>query len=60
MDNSEQKEVLKPEIKKPKICCACPETRKLRDECVIIKSESECKKEIEDHKICLRLLGFEV
>lgn len=48
--------------KKPqkKICCACPETKKLRDMCIMEKGEENCKKEIEDHKVCLRKEGFNV
>ncbi|KAI0511286.1 hypothetical protein KFK09_011911 [Dendrobium nobile] len=47
---------------KPKknICCACPETRKLRDECIIEHGESACSKWIEAHKQCLRAEGFNV
>ncbi|CAD8103542.1 unnamed protein product [Paramecium primaurelia] len=42
-----------------KACCACPETRQLRDECIIQNGEEQCKKEIENHKICLKKYGFE-
>ncbi|KAH0461991.1 hypothetical protein IEQ34_009566 [Dendrobium chrysotoxum] len=50
---------LNPKPKK-KICCACPETRKLRDECIIEHGESACTKWIEAHKQCLRAEGFNV
>jgi len=43
-----------------KICCSCPETRRPRDECVVLKGESECKDLIEAHKACLRSEGFSV
>lgn len=45
-----------------KICCCCPETKKARDECVLMKGEEheDCLKLIEAHKICLREEGFDV
>jgi len=45
-----------------KICCSCPETRKPRDECVVMFGEEhpECKRFIEAHKACLRSEGFDV
>ena len=43
-----------------KICCACPETRKPRDECVVKLGEESCVKEINAHKLCLRRLGFKI
>ncbi|KAI9143294.1 cytochrome C oxidase copper chaperone-domain-containing protein [Paraphysoderma sedebokerense] len=43
-----------------KPCCACPETKKLRDECVLNKGEENCKEFIEKHKECLRSFGFKV
>ncbi|ONK81913.1 uncharacterized protein A4U43_C01F34210 [Asparagus officinalis] len=45
---------------KKKICCACPETKKLRDECVVQNGEDKCSKFIEAHKQCLRSEGFNV
>lgn len=47
---------------KPKlrICCACPATKSLRDECVMMNGEENCSVEIENHKICLRAAGFKV
>ena len=41
-------------------CCACPETKKARDECVVEKGEVNCAALIEAHKECLRKLGFKV
>ena len=45
---------------KKKICCACPETKKLRDDCVVEHGEDACTKWIEAHKQCLRKEGFNV
>ena len=49
-------------VEKPKlrICCACPETKKVRDECVLLKGETECGDAVEAHKVCLRKAGFDV
>ncbi|XP_020090579.1 cytochrome c oxidase copper chaperone 1-like [Ananas comosus] len=50
-----------PESKpKKKICCACPDTKKLRDECIVEHGEAACGKWIEAHKQCLRAEGFKV
>ncbi|XP_075053954.1 cytochrome c oxidase copper chaperone [Mixophyes fleayi] len=47
--------------KKPlKACCACPETKKVRDACIIEKGEENCQDLIEAHKECMRSLGFKV
>jgi cytochrome c oxidase assembly protein subunit 17 len=43
-----------------KICCACPETRKPRDACVVEKGEEFCRDLIDAHDSCLRLDGFTV
>jgi len=43
-----------------KMCCACPETKKPRDECVVKNGEEKCKELIEAHKVCLRKEGFNV
>ncbi|KAM3244595.1 hypothetical protein ACQJBY_056105 [Aegilops geniculata] len=45
---------------KKKICCACPDTKRLRDECIVEYGESACTKWIEAHKQCLRAEGFKV
>ncbi|KAI7750953.1 hypothetical protein M8C21_009815, partial [Ambrosia artemisiifolia] len=42
---------------KKKICCACPDTKKLRDECIVEHGESACSKWIEAHRLCLRSEG---
>ncbi|KZC05635.1 Cytochrome c oxidase copper chaperone [Dufourea novaeangliae] len=43
-----------------KPCCACPETKKIRDECIITKGEEHCQHLIEAHKACMRSLGFNI
>ena len=43
-----------------KICCSCPDTKQIRDECVITHGEDNCAKQIEAHKACLRAEGFTV
>ena len=49
------------ESKKPlKPCCACPETKKPRDACIIEKGEENCQDLIEAHKKCMRDLGFNI
>ncbi|KAM9344267.1 cytochrome c oxidase copper chaperone [Pholidichthys leucotaenia] len=52
-ENTEQKKPLKP-------CCACPETKKVRDACIIEKGEENCRDLIEAHKECMRALGFKI
>ncbi|KAL1195271.1 Cytochrome c oxidase copper chaperone 2 [Cardamine amara subsp. amara] len=55
------KDVVVPETKpKKRICCACPDTKKLRDECIVEHGESACTKWIEAHLLCLRSEGFKV
>jgi len=53
-------EKAKPEEKKLKPCCACPETKRPRDECIIERGEENCKDLIEAHKQCMRKLGFKI
>jgi cytochrome c oxidase assembly protein subunit 17 len=43
-----------------KICCACPDTRKPRDACVVERGEEQCRALIDAHDACLRLDGFVV
>ncbi|XP_057971329.1 cytochrome c oxidase copper chaperone 1-like [Malania oleifera] len=45
---------------KKKICCACPDTKKLRDECIVEHGEAACTKWIDAHRKCLRAEGFNV
>ncbi|URE37115.1 cytochrome c oxidase copper chaperone [Musa troglodytarum] len=51
-----------PDDRKPKkkICCACPDTKKLRDECIVEHGEAACQKRIQAHLQCLRAEGFKV
>ncbi|PIO71481.1 cytochrome C oxidase copper chaperone [Teladorsagia circumcincta] len=46
--------------KKLKPCCACPETKKARDHCIIEHGEEHCGELIEAHKKCMRDAGFDV
>lgn len=43
-----------------RICCACPETKAKRDECVVTNGEANCAAAIEAHKQCLRADGFTI
>jgi len=43
-----------------KICCACPITKKERDECMVLNGQDVCSEKIEAHKRCLREDGFQV
>jgi len=45
---------------KKKICCACPDTKRLRDECIVEHGEAACAKWIEAHRLCLRAEGFNI
>jgi cytochrome c oxidase assembly protein subunit 17 len=67
LSGGEKKEVAAPEKKGPKlgksgkkICCSCPDTKQLRDECVVNNGEQSCADVIEAHKLCLRAEGFTV
>ncbi|KAI5712172.1 hypothetical protein M8J75_006428 [Diaphorina citri] len=46
--------------KKLKPCCACPETKKVRDACIIENGEENCRPLIEAHKECMRKMGFNI
>ncbi|RWS07130.1 cytochrome c oxidase copper chaperone-like protein [Dinothrombium tinctorium] len=46
--------------KKLKPCCACPETKRARDQCIIENGEENCRELIEAHKECMRKLGFKI
>jgi cytochrome c oxidase assembly protein subunit 17 len=48
------------EAKPLKPCCACPQTKKARDECITLYGEDACSKFIEEHNQCLRSHGFNV
>ncbi|KAF9976150.1 Cytochrome c oxidase copper chaperone [Actinomortierella ambigua] len=45
-----------------KPCCACPETKKARDNCTLLNGPDspDCVKFIEAHQECLRSLGFKI
>nr|XP_018901542.1 PREDICTED: cytochrome c oxidase copper chaperone [Bemisia tabaci] len=47
---------------KPKLkpCCACPETKRARDSCIIENGEENCRELIEAHKACMRKMGFNI
>ncbi|EGI70926.1 COX17 oxidase, partial [Pseudoatta argentina] len=61
MGNSATKiEAKSEEKKKLKPCCACPETKKARDACIIEKGEENCGDLIEAHKTCMRSMGFNI
>ena len=45
---------------KCKACCACPETKGIRDECVLLNGEENCSKEIQAHLACMRAAGFNI
>uniref|UniRef100_A0A3B4C123 Cytochrome c oxidase copper chaperone n=2 Tax=Pygocentrus nattereri TaxID=42514 RepID=A0A3B4C123_PYGNA len=53
IEGAQEKKPLKP-------CCACPETKKARDACIIEKGEERCTNLIEAHKECMRALGFKI
>ena len=56
---NEQGQPLDPKTGEPlKPCCSCPDTKRLRDECVLLRGEENCGELIEQHKTCLRDLGF--
>lgn len=51
---------ISPRIPSKKICCSCPETKQVRDQCIMEHGqESDCMYVIEAHKMCLREEGFE-
>ncbi|GAA5883629.1 hypothetical protein JCM3774_001854 [Rhodotorula dairenensis] len=52
-----------------KPCCACPETKKARDDCFLrfgsnaddqADSGDKCREIVEQHRQCMRSLGFNV
>ncbi|KAH8396021.1 hypothetical protein KR222_001877 [Zaprionus bogoriensis] len=45
---------------KCKACCACPETKRARDACIVENGEENCTKLIEAHKQCMRDAGFKI
>jgi len=59
-ENSSDKLPVDADGKKLKPCCACPETRKPRDECIAEKGEENCRDLIDAHLSCMRALGFKI
>ena len=47
-------------VPKCKACCACPETKRVRDECIVLNGEENCQPLIEAHKQCMRDMGFNI
>lgn len=45
---------------KCKPCCACPETRKARDTCIVERGEENCQDLIGAHLECMRKMGFKI
>ncbi|CEL99426.1 unnamed protein product [Vitrella brassicaformis CCMP3155] len=45
-------------LKKP--CCVCLETKRVRDECIVLNGEERCKAFIDAHNACLKAEGFEI
>ncbi|KAL7744680.1 hypothetical protein ACLKA6_017180 [Drosophila palustris] len=43
-----------------KACCACPETKRARDQCIVENGEEKCTTLIEAHKKCMRDAGFNI
>jgi hypothetical protein len=42
-----------------KICCSCPDTKQIRDQCIMENGpDGDCSYLIEAHKMCLREEGF--
>jgi hypothetical protein len=35
-----------------KICCACPDQKKVRDYCFLVNGPADCKKELEKYYVC--------
>ena len=49
--------------KKPakcKACCACPETKKVRDLCIVENGQENCQELIEAHRKCMKNMGFDI
>lgn len=45
---------------KCKACCACPETKRARDACIVENGEENCRDLIEAHLKCMRDMGFKI
>jgi len=51
---------VKPKPPKCKACCACPQTKLARDDCIMEKGVENCAALIEAHKRCMRDMGFDI
>ncbi|KIY63310.1 hypothetical protein CYLTODRAFT_403446 [Cylindrobasidium torrendii FP15055 ss-10] len=52
---------LNPKGLKP--CCACPETKRARDDCFLnngAEADDKCREVLTNHLTCMRSLGFKV
>ncbi|THV08032.1 hypothetical protein K435DRAFT_709321 [Dendrothele bispora CBS 962.96] len=52
---------LNPEGLKP--CCACPQTKSVRDDCFLKygpEADEKCKELVQNHLACMRGLGFKI
>lgn len=58
--NEGQRDTKEDEKPKLKPCCACPETRKARDMCIVERGEEECQDLIHAHRECMKKLGFNI
>jgi len=45
---------------KCKACCACPETKLVRDKCIIENGAENCEELIAAHLKCMRDMGFNI
>ena len=48
---------------KPFRCCACPQTKRARDDCFLAKgaeADEKCKELVASHVACMRGLGFNI
>lgn len=59
---AKEDEKINTDAAKPKCkpCCACPDTRKARDMCIVERGEEECGDLIAAHKECMRKMGFNI
>lgn len=50
----------KPAPPKCKACCACPETKQVRDACIVERGQENCEELIEAHRKCMLDMGFKI
>ncbi|KAL1748018.1 cytochrome C oxidase copper chaperone-domain-containing protein [Schizophyllum fasciatum] len=44
-------------------CCACPQTKRARDDCFLAngaEADEKCKELVQSHVACMRGLGFQI